>query len=231
MPGLRARTEEIHGKSEVFLSKPSALDRRWFFYLSILSPGGVAAENSAFEQELIEGCRRGDPKYKEKLYKHFYGFALGISLRYTRTKVDAISVLNDSFLKVFEKLKDTELKTGFKGWFSKTIVHTAIDLYRKELKHQQLVDLEVAENTSVEPEADAISQLSVEDILNLLAELPLDYRLVFNMYEIEGYSHEEIAEKLGLSASSSRVYLTRAKAKMRRKILTYYNGHYERDVR
>jgi RNA polymerase sigma-70 factor (ECF subfamily) len=104
-------------------------------------------------------------------------------------------------------------------------------LYRKELKHQQLVDLEVAENTSVEPEADAISQLSVEDILNLLAELPLDYRLVFNMYEIEGYSHEEIAEKLGLSASSSRVYLTRAKAKMRRKILTYYNGHYERDVR
>jgi RNA polymerase sigma factor (sigma-70 family) len=191
----------------------------------------VAAENSAIETELIEGCRRGDQKHKERLYKHFYGFALGICLRYTRSRDEAVTILNDSFLKVFEKITNTQFSNGFRQWFSTIIVHTAIDYYRRESRHRHQTSLETVENTAAEPDPEVIAQLSVEDILSLLAELPFDQRLVFNMYEMEGYSHEEIAGQLGLSVSTSRVYLARAKEKMRKKILTYSKGHYERNVR
>jgi RNA polymerase sigma factor (sigma-70 family) len=168
------------------------------------------------EEFVIQKAKKGDPKAVEMLYKHFYGFAMGVSLRYSYNKEEACEIVNDSFMKVFDKLNSYDSKNSFKGWFRRIIVNTAIDYYRKNTKYKAVLDIEYA-NLS-ELNASVIDDLSKEDILNLLQSLPSMLRIVFNMYEIEGYSHNEIAEKLTIPSSTSRTYLARAKEKLREKI-------------
>lgn len=176
------------------------------------------------ESELIEKCKQGDLKYLEKLYKHFYSYAMGVGLRYLPDRNDALEVVNDAFIKVFKSIHQFENEMTFKPWFRKIIVNTAIDRRRKDMK-MLYQDLEMAENIFTSP--GAIENLQVSDILNLLNKLPEIHRTVFNLYEIDGYSHEEIGQMLGIPASSSRVNLSRAKEKLR-KTWQQENGIYER---
>ena len=153
-------------------------------------------------------------KYQEKLYKHFYGYAMGVGLRYLADRNDALEVVNDAFIKVFNSIKHFENEKLFKPWLRRIIVNTAIDRRRKDMKLLNQTDLEEAEHVSGLPAA--LESLNAADILNLLKGLPEAQRMVFNMYEIDGYSHEEIGQTMGIPASSSRVNLTRAKEKLRR---------------
>lgn len=175
----------------------------------------MTPDTSPFERQLIEECQRGSVKHQEKLYKHFFGFAMGAALRYAVARDEAMSIVNDSFIKVFDSIDRYVFETSFRGWLRRIVVNTAIDHYRRSVK-QSLgrVDLDEAEHVWAENDAGVISQLTADDILALLDQLPAQYRIVFNLYELEGYSHEEIAAQLGLSVSSSRVYLTRAKARL-----------------
>lgn len=166
------------------------------------------------ESEIISRCKKGDLVYQEMLYKHFYGFTMGVALRYCLNKDDAIEVVNDGFIKVFSSIGYYQMDKPFKAWLRTIIVHTAIDRRRKEMKHQANTDLDNASNISTS--AYILENLSANDILKLIGSLPHLHRTIFNLYEIDGYSHDEISELMGIPASSSRVYLTRAKEKLRK---------------
>jgi RNA polymerase sigma factor (sigma-70 family) len=165
------------------------------------------------EDDLIRQCKNGDLKHLEMLYKHFYGYAMGIGLRYCPTRDDALEVVNDGFIKLFKSIDQYNSDRPFKAWLRRIIVNTAIDKNRKDKKHLWHQDIEVAEGIGYS--AGIVEQMNARDILNLLDKLPQMHRTVFNLYEIDGYSHDEIAAMLGIPTSSSRVYLTRGKEKMR----------------
>ncbi len=143
---------------------------------------------------------------------------MSIALRYSGSREEACEIVNDSFMKAFDKLEQFSLENSFKGWFRRIIINTSVDYYRKNLKHYSAMDIDKAGAETCDP--GVIDELSREDILRSLGELPETLRLVFNMYEIEGYKHHEIGEKLGIPASTCRTYLARAKEKLREKIIT-----------
>lgn len=151
------------------------------------------------------------------LYRHYYGYAMGISLRYSNSREDAGEIVNDGFLKVFDKLGQFQPENSFKAWLGKIMVNTAIDHYRRNINRFALMDISKADNASADP--NIIDQLSEDDILQVLRSLPELLRIVFNLHEIEGYSHEEIGNQIGVPASTCRTYLARAKRKMREKII------------
>lgn len=171
--------------------------------------------NDIYIENLIIQCKKGNVLHQEMLYKHFYGYALSISRLYTYSNDDAVSVLNDSFLKVFSTIKKHGYNDSkpFKYWLRRILINTAIDNFRKNSKH--LYHLEIEETNTVYTNVNAIDNLNVEDILKLLDYLPEMHRFVFNLYEIQGFSHKEISLKLKISESTSRVFLTRAKKKLR----------------
>ena len=154
---------------------------------------------------------------------------MGICLRYAYTKTDASEILNDSFLKVFKGIYSFNEELPFKPWLRKIIVNTAIDYYRKNARFNPMLEIEQAENEGFN--IDAIDTFTYNDVKKILDELPEPYRLIFNLYEIEGYTHREIAEKTGLNESTSRSYLARAKKKLRILVEHHFELENERKIR
>ena len=177
---------------------------------------------SIAEEEIISQCKTGSLKYQELLYKHFYGYAMGISLRYSLNRDVALEVVNDAFIKVFNAIRNFNSDKPFKAWLRTILVNTAIDRRRKDLKFQLNVELE---NAMPVISANAIDTLSVQDILKMMKELPPIQMTIFNLYEMDGYNHDEIAQILNIPASSSRVYLSRAKEKLRTAIRSEAQRH------
>jgi RNA polymerase sigma factor (sigma-70 family) len=173
------------------------------------------------EQELVRQCKRGDLKYQEILYKQFYGYAMGVGLRYLANRDDALEAVNDAFIKIFNSINSFDETLPFKPWLRRFVVNTAIDLRRKNLRN--LADADLDEAVFVATPALAISKLNANDIINMMQLLPEVNRMVFNLYEIDGYNHEEIGLMLNIAASSSRVYLGRAKERLRKMILQQEN--------
>jgi len=165
------------------------------------------------EEDIIIHCKTGSLKHQEMLYKHFYGYAMGISLRYCATRDDALEVTNDAFIKIFNAINGYNNDKPFKAWLRTIIVNTAIDRRRKDLKLLQNTSLDNAATLSYD--ITAFEQLNAQDILKLMQQLPPVQLTIFNLYEIDGYSHDEIAKMFNITASSSRVYLARAKEKLR----------------
>jgi RNA polymerase sigma factor (sigma-70 family) len=171
-------------------------------------------------EDVIEGCLKNDNKSKELIYKSFYGYLMGVILRYVNDRNDSEELVNDSFIKIFKRIEQfsfpkekTELQKAFKGWIARISSRTAIDFLRVKRTHLYIDD--ITDEQQPLTQVNAISKLNVQDILKLLNALPETHRLIFNMYEIEGFSHDEIAKMLDIPESSSRVYLTRAKNKLR----------------
>lgn len=166
-------------------------------------------------EKILNECEKGNVLYQETLYKDFYSYALSICRSYTYSDDDAVSILNDSFLKVFSSVKKKKHNKTipFKNWLRRIVINTAIDSYRKNSKHFH--QLKIEEATQLTANSDVIDELTATDIINLLDQLPEAHRIVFNLYEIQGFDHKEISEKLNISKSTSRVFLTRAKKKLR----------------
>lgn len=162
---------------------------------------------------IIEGCIRKKEKYQELLYKKFFGYALSVALIYNHQRSDALEVVNDSFVKVFSNIGKYDPSKPFHGWLRKIVINTSIDNLRRNNKNHLHVE---AEKYSIPDETpNAISHLAAQEIIEILNQLPHFHKTVFCLFELEGYSHEEIAQQLGIPASSSRVYLTRAKQQLR----------------
>ena len=173
------------------------------------------------ESEIIQGCKRKKEKFQEMLYRMYYGYAMSISLRYASSADDAVEITNDSFLKVFDNIGSFNEQFDFKPWLRKILVNLSIDYYRKRMRMTIMDARQFIQEEEFEPEA--VQNLNAEDIIRLLNELPETYRITFNLYEMEGFSHEEIAAKLGVSTSTSRSNLTRAKQLLR----LNFNKHFQ----
>jgi len=163
-------------------------------------------------QHLIDGCKRQDRQSQKLLYQSLYGYGMKICLRFTNDQLEASEVLNDGFFKVFTNIESYNEQWPFKPWLSKIIYHAAIDYYRSGLRWSTMEKLEKSE--PVIQEATVEQKLSYEDLLGMVQRLPPVYRMVFNLYAVDGYSHEEISEMMGISASTSRSNLYKARLKL-----------------
>ena len=169
------------------------------------------------EAKLIKKCIKGDVKAQHTLFNRFAPKMLGVCLRYAKDKNTAEDVLQEGFFKVFfniEKFKGGSLE----GWIRKIMVNTSLDEIRKNTKFKNNVNIE-----KVKPEEKKnyiIEGLIAQDILNIIKKMPSGYRVVFNLFAIEGFSHKEIGEKLGISESTSKSQYFRARAFLQKKIET-----------
>jgi RNA polymerase sigma-70 factor (ECF subfamily) len=194
--------------------------------IALTLKGKTRSVEKSIEQIIIERCRNGEAKYQEMLYKHFYGYAFSISRLHTYDHEETIDIMNDSFLKVFKSIKKYDSAYPFKAWLKKIIVNTAIDQFRKKSKNSLNIYVEDYKDAQIisEVNENVIDNLNAQDILKLLDSLPQVHRQVFSLYEIQGYTHKEIAKSLKIKESSSRTFLTRAKNKIKTLILSS-NGY------
>jgi len=169
-------------------------------------------------EELLQKSVRGDRKSQEKLYRQFYGFAMSVCVRYTQSRDEALEIVNDSFLKVFTKGDQYDSKYPFKAWFRRIIVNTALDFYRSQQKHYFHENIEEAYEVSSN-DSSPLSQLNHEEIIMLIQRIPSGYKMVFNLFVIDGFSHEEISNQLGISVGTSKSNLSRAREALRKMIL------------
>ena len=151
---------------------------------------------------------------------------LGVCMRYATDKMEAEDMLQNGFIKVFNKMNDYRGEGSFEGWVRRVMVHTSIEYYRKHHKMMQIVDIDTP---GIEPSVDplAASNLGVKDLLALIQQLPPGYRMVFNLYAIEGYSHKEIGETMGITEGASKSQLSRARSILKEQILKMEGKRYE----
>jgi len=170
------------------------------------------------DQKIIEGCAKHNRKAQQLLYDKYSRILLGVCLRYASDKAEAEDILQDSFLKIFFNIKDFTGTGSFIGWLRKIAVNTAITQYHKNLKYRYHVDIE--EYVSVEAGVTSFEEdfYTSDELCKVLNELPTGYRMVFNLYAIEGYKHKEIAEILGIDTNTSKSQYSRAKAVIRVKL-------------
>lgn len=169
-------------------------------------------------QQIINGCIENDRKSQELLYKKLYAFAMKICLRYADNQYEASDILNEGFFKAFTNIEKYDHDRPFLAWLSKIMYNASIDYYRSNLKWTQWVDLEKSEHNPTESIIE--HKLDYEDLLTMIQRLPPAYRIVFNLYAVDGFSHEEIAELTGISASTSRSNLHKARQKLQQMLST-----------
>jgi RNA polymerase sigma-70 factor (ECF subfamily) len=170
------------------------------------------------DQQIIELCAKHDRKAQQVLYDKYSRLLLGVCLRYATDKAEAEDILQDSFLKIFYSIKDFTGSGSFIGWLRKVAVNTAITHYHKNLKYKYHVDIE--EYVTIEAGVMSFEEdfFTSDELYKVLNELPTGYRIVFNLYAVEGYKHKEIAEMLGIDTNTSKSQYSRAKAVIRDKL-------------
>jgi RNA polymerase sigma factor (sigma-70 family) len=174
----------------------------------------VATEPDEKIKHLIKRCIENDRRSQKELYKCFYALAMGICLRYANNKEDAVSIMNEGFFKVFNKIGIYDFDRPFEGWLRRIMTNTAIDFYRSTLRFvENTTDLDGHENTAYIADT-GLEKLYYKDLLDMVQALTPGYRTVFNLYALEGYSHEEIAEMLGISTGTSKSNLFKARVKL-----------------
>jgi RNA polymerase sigma factor (sigma-70 family) len=166
--------------------------------------------------QLVQGCIKQDRKSQKTLYKAFYGFSMAICLRYAGNRDEAAEVMNQGFFKVFKNIERYDEDRPFKAWLGKIMMNVSIDHYRANLKMAYTEDLENAEHVSDGDYTD--KNLNYNDLLDMVQKLPKAYRTVFNLFAIDGYSHDEIAEMLNINAGTSKSNLFKARQKLKQMI-------------
>lgn len=170
------------------------------------------------EDILVKKCIEGDNRAQKKLFDLFAPKLFGVCLRYMKDHNLAQDTLQDGFVKIFTKLSDYNGKGSFEGWMRRIVVNTCLDQLRKDQKLKMNTSIDdvsffVKDNHWIEEE------LTAKDLLKLVESLPDGYRVVFNMFAIEGYSHKEIAEQLNISENTSKSQFSRAKSHLRKKLI------------
>lgn len=164
----------------------------------------------AKEEDLVRGCKRGDRHAQQRLFDLYSGRMYGVCSRYVRNSMQAEDILVMGFTKVFEKISQFKGEGSFEGWVRRVMVNESLSYLRKTRAMVVETDLEKAER---EPDYDQLAdQLEAEDLLKMIETLPPGYRIVFNMYAIDGYSHKEIATELGITENTSKSQLSRARS-------------------
>ncbi|MFC3199724.1 RNA polymerase sigma factor [Parapedobacter deserti] len=180
-------------------------------------------------ESAVRSCAQdGDERSKEFIYKSCYGYVRAITMRYVKNGFDAEELTNESFIRAFGKISmfnsgdlGDRYEKSFRAWLARITVNISIDFLRSQ---KQLIALDDINESELEQQQVEVSgNLNVEDIMKLLSQLPEIQRTIFNLYEVEGYSHEEVSVLLSIPESTSRTYLTRAKKKLRKLYLASTN--------
>ncbi|MCB0760624.1 MAG: RNA polymerase sigma factor [Flavobacteriales bacterium] len=169
-------------------------------------------------REIIEGCKRKDRRYQDELYRKYSAMLFGLCLRYTKSREEAEDVLQEGLVKIYKSIGSYSMSNSFEGWMRRIVINTAITHYRKNLKHAYHEDITEMSHNSVSTPDDFSNEFSREELLNVINKLPDGYRIVFNMYVVEGYKHKEISEILGIDINTSKSQLSRAKKYLQREL-------------
>jgi RNA polymerase sigma-70 factor (ECF subfamily) len=161
-------------------------------------------------EKLINGCKEGKRGARKELFDKYRSLLLGICLRYSKNKSEAEDILMEGFINIYTKINTYSHQGAFEGWMRKVMVNTAIDYHRKNEKYNKPDDIDEHYNIQSKDE-DALKQLSAKEIMALIQKMPPGYRLVFNLYAIEGYTHKEISQKFEISVSTSKSQLQKAR--------------------
>lgn len=175
------------------------------------------------EDELIRQCLHNDAKAQELFYQRFAPKMYGICLRFAKNQMEAEDVMQEGFVKVFINLKSFRGEGSLEGWIRRTMVNTAINYYKKKIKHQKDVEIDQDE-PRLSQASEAIHDLSAQELLKIISDLPAGYRMVFNLNIIEGYTHKEIGELLNISENTSKSQLSRARRTLQKKLFGQWGG-------
>lgn len=168
-------------------------------------------------QQLINNCKNNDTKAQSQLYKLFSGKLFSLCLKYSRNYAEAEDNLQDSFMTIFKKISQFNNKGSFEGWIKRITINTALQRYRDKGVFN-IVNEENIEDVTIEIEEDDIS---IDYLLRIIQELPDRYRMVFNLYVLDGYSHKDVANMLNISTGTSKSNLSRARLILKEKIENY----------
>jgi RNA polymerase sigma factor (sigma-70 family) len=168
------------------------------------------------DRELVQGCLEEDRQCQEILYGRYAGRMYAVCLRYARHELEAQDLMQEGFIRVFDKLGGFRMEGSLEGWIRRIMVHTAINHYRRKAFQQERFGMEHLPETPVP--SSAVEEMGEKELLGLVAELPDGYRMVFNLYAIEGYDHAEIAAMVGCGESTSRSQLAKARRMLQQRI-------------
>lgn len=169
--------------------------------------------------ELVQNCKQGNRAAQEQLYRRYAGVLFGICLKYSRNKTEAEDNLHDSFITIYNKIGQYGARGSFEGWIKRITVNTVLQKYRKQ-EHLKLVTEHTEDDIEVAADHESID---LQTLLGYIQQLPNKYRLTFNLYVLDGYSHQEIAQQLGTSESTSKSNLSRARVLLKEKIEADYS--------
>jgi len=173
------------------------------------------------DEEIINACIKQDKKAQRTLYKKYASIMYGICLRYCNRKAEAEDVLQEAFIKIFSNIKTYRCEGSFEGWLKRIVVNTALNYYKSNLKRAFDESIDCVQEGHLATDNNNETDLSAEELMKMINELADGYRIVFNLYAIEGYSHKEIAEMLNISENTSKSQLSRARVILQNKINEY----------
>lgn len=174
------------------------------------------------EEELIRCCIKENRDCQRKLYEMFAPKMFALCLRYTNSREDAEDALQESFVRIFDNLDKFRFEGSFEGWLRRITVHTVLRLVQKKSPLKFAEDMETVKTADTAP--DVLGKMGERDLMSLISKLPQGYRVVFNMFAIEGYSHAEIANQLNISEGTSRSQYARARKHLQHFVNNMYHN-------
>lgn len=165
------------------------------------------------EQDFISALSRQERWAQQRLYEEHYGKMMGVCLRYAGSRDEALDLLHEGFIKVFQNITRYKPGTALHAWMRTIMVNTCIDYYRRQAR-RRTEDIDTAYSLSDEDSPDVLSNMTEQEILAAVQTLSPAYRAVFNLYVVEGFSHKEIGDALNITESTSRSNLVKARTKL-----------------
>ena len=167
------------------------------------------------DEELVKGCVANDRFFQEQLYRRYFAGMMGMCLRYTQDKEEAMSIVNTGFMRVYKKIELYSFEGSLEGWIRRLVFHSLSDHFKKVNRQIRFMELE---NRDAPIRSDGLENLYAEDIMNMVEELPPATKQVFKLYAIEGYTHVEISKNIGISEGTSKWHLATARKKLKQLI-------------
>ena len=186
-------------------------------YIYTLAPYSAVLEI----KNIINGCLKGDRRDQELLYRRHAGRLYAVCLQYSGNDEEARDILQEGFIKIFENLVNYKFEGSFDGWVRRIIVNTALEKYRSKHSLYRVDDIDDIPEPETAPDTEDYAGLQAGDLLGIIRELPPKYRMVFNLFAIEGYSHREISKMINISEGTSKSNLSRARAILQRRVGSY----------
>lgn len=171
--------------------------------------------------EIIKGCLKGSRRDQELLYRKHSARLYAVCLQYSGNDDEAKDILQEGFIKIFENLHSYKFEGSFEGWMRRIVVNTALEKYRSRNNLYKVEDIDQIAETEAEPDGEDYTGLEAADLLEIIRELPPKYRMVFNLYALEGFSHKEISKMVNISEGTSKSNLSRARLILQRRVGSY----------